>query len=112
MGFGSWEVQAKRVFVIFGVFLAHTVFSGVRGLLAKASRTRVRGNYRGLAPPSRALAFPHKGGPPKRGRSVSKKQPVFSARIRIDYRALGLMEADIVTWFWIGSHADYDKLLN
>jgi len=42
---------------------------------------------------------------------VSKKQPVFSARISIDYRALGLMEDDTVTWFWIGSHADYDKLL-
>jgi len=44
-------------------------------------------------------------------KSVSRKQPVFSARISIDYRALGLMEDDTVTWFWIGSHADYDKLL-
>ena len=25
------------------------------------------------------------------------------------YRALSLREADRVTWFWIGSHSEYDK---
>jgi len=42
---------------------------------------------------------------------VSRKQSVYSARVSIDYRALGLLEDGTVTWFWIGSHADYDKLL-
>jgi hypothetical protein len=27
------------------------------------------------------------------------------------YRALGLLEGDTVTWFWIGGHDDYDLLL-
>ena len=27
------------------------------------------------------------------------------------YRALGLWEGDTITWFWIGSHAEYDTLL-
>ena len=35
---------------------------------------------------------------------------LWSVRVGIYYRALGI-EEDIV-WFWIGSHADYDKLLN
>lgn len=34
---------------------------------------------------------------------------LWSVRVGIYYRALGI-EEDIV-WFWIGSHADYDKLI-
>ena len=37
--------------------------------------------------------------------------PVYSARVGISYRALATMEGDTVAWFWIGSHADYDKFL-
>jgi hypothetical protein len=37
---------------------------------------------------------------------------VFSARISMDYRALGILDGEEITWFWIGSHADYDNLLN
>lgn len=36
---------------------------------------------------------------------------VFSARVGIGYRAVGIVEGDTVVWFWIGSHADYDRLL-
>jgi hypothetical protein len=32
-------------------------------------------------------------------------------RIGIGHRALALRETDHVCWFWIGSHADYDELL-
>lgn len=42
---------------------------------------------------------------------VSKRQPVYSVRIGIGYRALGLRELDRVYWFWIGSHAEYDEWL-
>ncbi len=36
---------------------------------------------------------------------------LWSVRVGIHYRALGIgIEEDIV-WFWIGSHADYDKLI-
>ncbi len=38
-------------------------------------------------------------------------EPIYSVRISRGYRALGLRDGDLVTWFWIGSHADYDKLL-
>jgi phosphoketolase len=36
---------------------------------------------------------------------------LYSVRIGLSYRALGTMTGDTMTWFWIGSHADYDKLV-
>jgi hypothetical protein len=36
---------------------------------------------------------------------------LWSVRVGAHYRALGLDDADTVVWFWIGSHADYDKLV-
>jgi hypothetical protein len=43
---------------------------------------------------------------------VSSKKQLYSVRIGISYRALGLREQDdLMVWFWIGSHADYDKLV-
>ena len=35
----------------------------------------------------------------------------FSARVGISYRAVGALDGDVMVWFWIGSHADYDQLL-
>ncbi|MEX0344431.1 MAG: hypothetical protein AB3N20_05880 [Rhizobiaceae bacterium] len=35
----------------------------------------------------------------------------WSARVSIDYRALAVKDGDDFIWFWIGSHADYDKLI-
>lgn len=37
--------------------------------------------------------------------------PTYSARVGIGYRAVGALRGDTVIWYWIGSHADYDKLL-
>lgn len=42
---------------------------------------------------------------------VGKQQPIYSVRIGQDYRALGIVEADGIIWFWIGSHNEYDRLL-
>jgi hypothetical protein len=42
---------------------------------------------------------------------VSPSQPVYSVRIGIGHRALGLRTNDQIDWFWIGSHAEYDDLL-
>jgi hypothetical protein len=36
---------------------------------------------------------------------------LYSARITLDYRAVGTLEADEVVWFWAGSHAAYDQLI-
>ena len=37
--------------------------------------------------------------------------PMYSARVGIGYRAVGVLDGDTITWFWIGSHAGYDRLL-
>lgn len=42
---------------------------------------------------------------------VHPSQPIYSARISRSYRAIGVRVEDEIIWFWIGSHADYDKLL-
>ena len=46
---------------------------------------------------------------------VSEKHAAYSVRVGIHWRALGFRDAgegeDTLTWFWIGSHGDYDKLV-
>jgi hypothetical protein len=36
---------------------------------------------------------------------------LWSVRAGIRYRALAVEVTDGLLWFWIGSHADYDKLI-
>jgi tRNA(Met) C34 N-acetyltransferase TmcA len=36
---------------------------------------------------------------------------LWSVRVGAHYRALGLDKPEGIVWFWIGSHADYDKLI-
>jgi mRNA-degrading endonuclease RelE of RelBE toxin-antitoxin system len=43
---------------------------------------------------------------------VSQRQPIYSARISLNYRVLGLLESgNHIYWFWIGAHDEYDDLL-
>ncbi|MEW6113499.1 MAG: hypothetical protein AB1664_15310 [Thermodesulfobacteriota bacterium] len=42
---------------------------------------------------------------------VGKRMPVYSVRVGIGWRALGLKVDDAMVWFWIGSHAEYMKVL-
>lgn len=41
--------------------------------------------------------------------SFKKIDDVWSVRVGLHYRALGVDAHDGILWFWIGSHADYDK---
>lgn len=34
-----------------------------------------------------------------------------SARVGEHYRAVGVESSDGIVWFWIGPHAEYDKLI-
>jgi hypothetical protein len=36
----------------------------------------------------------------------------WSARVGEHYRALAIEAPDGLVWFWIGTHADYDKLVD
>ena len=42
---------------------------------------------------------------------VHPREPIYSIRVGIGWRALGVKEDDAIIWFWIGSHSDYDKLI-
>ena len=44
-------------------------------------------------------------------KKVHEREPVYSVRVTLGYRAVGLLEHDEMTWFWIGTHAEYDRLL-
>ena len=44
-------------------------------------------------------------------KQVHPRRLIFSVRIGLHWRAIGTREGDTVVWVWIGSHADYDKLL-
>jgi hypothetical protein len=47
-----------------------------------------------------------------RFKQVHPTLPIYSARVGRKHRAVGVVEGDTIVWFWIGSHADYDKLLS
>jgi plasmid maintenance system killer protein len=50
--------------------------------------------------------------PSLRFKKVHNTKPIYSVRINVNYRAVGVLDGDVIIWFWIGSHAEYDKLLD
>lgn len=49
--------------------------------------------------------------PSLRFKRVHPSEPIFSVRVSQDCRALGVREGNAMIWFWIGWHADYERLL-
>ena len=49
--------------------------------------------------------------PSLRFKSIHPTRPIHSVRIGLNYRAVGTREGDDIIWYWIGSHAEYDKLI-
>ena len=39
------------------------------------------------------------------------QEPIYSVRVTGSYRAVGRLEADLVLWFWVGSHDEYERLI-
>lgn len=37
---------------------------------------------------------------------------LWSVRINSQYRALARRKDDVVLWIWIGTHSEYDRLIN
>jgi hypothetical protein len=40
---------------------------------------------------------------------VNSEEKVWSVRVTLGYRSLGILEGDTVTWFWIGGHEEYER---
>lgn len=49
--------------------------------------------------------------PSLRFKRIHAQEPIYSVRVGREWRALGPQEGDIITRFWIGSHAEYDRLI-
>jgi hypothetical protein len=49
--------------------------------------------------------------PGLRFKKVGEEDNIYSIRVGLGYRALGVMEGATIVWFWIGSHADYDRAI-
>jgi hypothetical protein len=39
---------------------------------------------------------------------INQEENIWSARITRGYQAVGILQGDTVTWFWIGNHDDYE----
>lgn len=50
--------------------------------------------------------------PAVRFKPVHPTKPIYSARVGLHWRALGVRAGNQVIWFWIGSHEDYSHLLS
>ena len=71
--------------------------------------------YRALPPSVRHLADRNfrflERSPSHPSLSLKRVGRFFSARVGLSHRALGVEAEDGILWFWIGSHADYDRML-
>lgn len=45
-------------------------------------------------------------------KEVNHKRNIWSVRINDDYRVVGVRNGGEMVWFWIGTHSEYDRLLN
>jgi mRNA-degrading endonuclease RelE of RelBE toxin-antitoxin system len=72
-------------------------------------------HYRSLPPEVRKIADKNfellKDDPRYPSLHLKQIGKLWSVRVGKQYRALGLDKKDAIVWFWIGTHADYDKLI-
>ena len=72
--------------------------------------------YRSLPKPIRALADKNfkllKSNPHHPSLHFKKVGEYYSIRVGLNYRSLAVEAMEGLVWFWIGNHADYDKMMN
>jgi hypothetical protein len=71
--------------------------------LDEETRKRARKAYRLFTsdPTHPSLAF----------KKVHPTEPVYSARVSLDHRAVGIRDGDAVVWIWIGAHDAYERFI-
>ena len=43
---------------------------------------------------------------------IHKTRQIYSVRIGIGWRAVGIREENTMIWFWIGSHEEYNRVVS
>jgi hypothetical protein len=71
--------------------------------LPEPVKAQVRKNYR--------LWKDNPSHPSLQFKRIHTREAMDSLRVGRSWRALGLLDGDTVTWFWIGSHTEYDRLI-
>jgi hypothetical protein len=64
-----------------------------------------------LAKPARNIGVERRAPSPSLQFKKVDEPNVYSVRVGLGYRALGMMDGTDIVWFWIGSHSEYDKLI-
>ena len=49
--------------------------------------------------------------PGLRFKKVHKSIPIYSVRVSLDIRAVGIVSGEDIIWFWIGPHDEYEAVL-
>jgi hypothetical protein len=42
-------------------------------------------------------------------KQIDPRHGLYSVRVGLGYRALGVLDGSTILWYWIGPHAAYDK---
>lgn len=75
-----------------------------------------RSCYRELPAPVRTLADKNfallKADPRHPSLHFKRIGPLWSVRVGLRHRALAAADGDDAVWFWIGTHAEYDRLVD
>jgi len=48
--------------------------------------------------------------PSLRFKKVHATLPIFSVRVDLDWRAIGLLKTDTMIWFFVGPHSEYERV--
>ncbi len=49
--------------------------------------------------------------PGLRFKKVDEDPDIYSVRVGLGHRALGVLRGDEIAWYWIGAHDEYDRLI-
>lgn len=50
--------------------------------------------------------------PSLRFKCINQEEDIGAVRITRGYRAVGVLEGDTVTWFWVGNHDEYEQFFS
>jgi hypothetical protein len=73
------------------------------GRLPDSVKAKARKNYR--------LWRSNPNHPSLHFKRIHHREALYSVRVGIGWRAVGLVEDDTIHWFWIGSHSEYDQFI-
>ncbi len=47
--------------------------------------------------------------PSLRFKCINQEMNIWAVRLSLGYRAIGILEDDTITWFWVGNHDSYER---